>query len=228
MVFKKGEPAHNVSNLIGMKFGRLTVISRAENSKDNRSMWLCRCDCDGNEKIIKGKYLLNGNTKSCGCLSIESLIKRNVSSGKRNGESYSKIYYTWYNMISRCYKDVDGTSKYYKNKGIIVCEEWKIYENFRDWSINNGFSDELSIDRIDYDGDYEPSNCRWVDIFVQANNKSTNHMITFNGETKTLMQWSRKFNLNYGLLSSRIYRGCSIEELFIPKNEYYKNRGNNQ
>lgn len=215
MPFIKGNKPHNAIDLIGRRFGKLVVISRAENSKDDRSMWLCKCDC-GKEKIIKGKYLLNGNTKSCGCLSTELLIRRNIESGCRGGESYEKIYYTWYNMISRCKKGHGEDGENYKSRGISICKEWESYENFRDWSLENGFSENLTIDRVDNDGDYEPSNCRWTTVQVQANNRRSNHNVEFNGVTKTLADWSRFLNLDYGMLRARIKYGWGTDRLFSP------------
>jgi len=171
MPFKKGMVAHNFQNLTGKRFGRLVVIERKVNSKDGKANWKCVCDC-GKIIITKGKYLKSGETKSCGCLNIDKIIERNKSNKKRGGMSTTRIYQCWYNMISRCEKGFGTDYKYYKGKGIIVCDDWHDFNNFASWALNNGYSEELLIDRIDGNKNYEPSNCRWVDVYVQANNRT--------------------------------------------------------
>ena len=117
-------------------------------------------------------------------------------------------------MKARCYNPHNGFYHRYGGRGITVCDEWKNnFSAFRKWAMCNGYSDGLTLDRIDFDGNYEPSNCRWATSKEQANNKCTNHYVMFNGEKKTLKQWSESTGLSYPTLLGRIKRGWSIEKM---------------
>lgn len=151
-------------NLLGERFGMLTVIGEAP--KQGRwSCWLCKCDC-GREKIVKTDNLVRGFTKSCGC----STIKLQLKSRKVDMHSRDRLYRIYYKIKRRCNRP---NIKYYSNKGVKLCEEWNNdYYSFYNWAMNNGYKDNLSIDRIDTNGNYCPENCRWVDSIVQNRNKS--------------------------------------------------------
>lgn len=181
-------------DLTSRKFGKLTVEKYAF-SKNGRAGWLCKCEC-GNEKVVSSGDLLYGQVKSCGCL--HKATKHNLSN--------TKIYSAWKNIKARCYNKNSSHYNCYGARGISVCEEWKNnFMAFYNWSINNGYKEGLSIDRIDNNGNYEPNNCRWCDRITQANNTRTNHFITYNGKTQTITQWSRELGLSRGVLWNRIY-----------------------
>ena len=194
-------------DLTGQRFGKLTVIEKAETLNKN-ARFKCRCDC-GNEMIVESQKLRNGKTNSCGCLRIEAIKKANTT----HGQTKTRLYRIWHSMKSRCNYDFKGSERYY-GKGIKVCEDWEnSFESFRDWAMDNGYTDDLTIDRIDSDGNYEPSNCRWAGKLTQDNNRSSNKKIEINGELHTIAEWSRISGVKYETIRSRLSRGKSGNDL---------------
>lgn len=206
-----------VNDITGSKYGRLTVLSRAENNKRGQAMWLCRCDC-GNEVKVYGYSLVSGNTMSCGCIHKEQLATRNRENAKHRMRG-TRLYHTWHNMKDRCLRENHKQYADYGGRGITVCPEWSdSFEAFRDWALANGYRDDLTIDRIDNDGPYSPDNCRWATNREQSNNRRTNHTITHNGETHTLKEWSELYDIPYGLLKNRILKaGMPMEKALQKK-----------
>jgi len=194
-------------NLVGKKFGRLTVIERAENDKYKNACWLCQCEC-GNKKIIKGVNLVRGFTKSCGCLHKEKF--RHVTHNLTN----TRIFTIWMGIKKRCCNKKSSNYNLYGGRGITYCKEWEQFESFYNWAINNGYKDNLSIDRIDVNGNYEPNNCRWVDMKTQQNNTRRNHYITYKNETKTATEWAEFLGVGYWGFIHRINRGWNIDRIF--------------
>lgn len=202
----------NLKDISGQRFGRLIAIERTSyTSVSGGSIWLCQCDC-GNICKVTINCLTNGNIKSCGCLQNDC---RHINT-KTHGESKTRLYTIWRNMKGRC----NGTSgvqdlEHYKNRNITVCDEWageNGYLNFKKWALGNGYSDILSIDRINNNGDYTPENCRWATPKEQANNRRTN-IIVDNG--MTLTEYCEKYNLNYKLVVSRLYKGQDFHTAII-------------
>lgn len=196
--------AWNFKDLTGQKFGRLTVLSRSEPhiSKGGFVMvqWNCQCEC-GKICTVKSQSLTTGKTRSCGCLARELTSKRSRTHNKR----HTRLYNIWMNIKGRCCNKNNQKYYCYGARNITICDEWKDnFETFYEWSMNNGYADDLSIDRINNDGNYEPSNCRWTTNIEQANNKSINHFIEYNGESHTLAEWARIKGLSYKSLSLRI------------------------
>lgn len=200
-----------IKDLTGQKFGKLTPLYNVGKNKHNAALWLCQCDC-GNTHITKSSYLINGECKSCGCLIKE---KASITS-YRHGLSTTRIYKIWSGMKYRCNKNHSTKiHKNYKNKGIQVCDEWKNdFMAFYNWAMENGYQENLTIDRIDVNGNYEPDNCRWVTMKEQENNRNNNHYINYNNEIHILMEWSRILNINYDALRYRLKKGWSVEKAF--------------
>ena len=206
-------------DLTGQRFGRLVVIERAEDyirpNGQSQVQWRCKCDC-GNEKITVAYSLTHGLCTSCGCTRTERIVNMNYE----HGQSNSSLYRRWQHMKDRCYNPNDKRYKNYGRRGIKVCDEWLNYfENFYNWAINNGYQEGLTIDRIDVNGNYEPSNCRWADMETQSNNRTTNINITYQGQTKTLKQWCDIYNLNYKSAHAKIrYKNYSFQDV-LKENE---------
>lgn len=170
-----------VKDETGKRYGKLIVIKQAGLNSEKRMTWLCKCDC-GNEVIVTGKSLRNGSTKSCGCYKLET-SKKNGKKNKTHGETNSRLYNVWRGMKKRCRLESNDSYKHYGFKGIDVCEEWySSYEKFREWSLNNGYEDGLTLDRIDSLKNYTPDNCRWTDWKTQENNRCNNVIVTYKGK----------------------------------------------
>lgn len=180
-------------DLSNKRFGRLVVLEYA-----GKTVWKCRCDC-GNYKLVTAGHLKDGHTKSCGCLKNKYRAKN------------KRLLSIWRNMLERCDNENRRDSKYYHDKGITVCEEWRDYKKFEEWALNNGYSDNLTIDRVDENGNYEPSNCQWITISEQQKRRSSNIWIEHNGEIKILSDWAREYGINRATLKSRLEMGYTFE-----------------
>ena len=209
----------------GVVDSRWTVMARdkdmvQENGK-HFIMWKCICQC-GNIKTVYGSNLRSGKSKSCGCLSKEVAKTRdykNVNRPVKHGGAKTRLYYEWTHIKARCYNQ--NTSNYddYGGRGIIMCDDWNnSFESFRDWAIANGYNDNLTIDRIDVDGNYEPSNCRWATQKEQSNNRRNNIIVEINGEKKALKQWCEIYNKNYQRAHYRMRKlhWDATDAIFLP------------
>lgn len=198
---------NKLNDLTGQVFGRLTVLERAENGKGGKARWRCLCIC-GNVTVTQRDRLLGGNTKSCGCLKRECA----ANLAKIDGRSKERLYNIWYKMKQRC--NVPNAVNYanYGGRGIKVCEAWeKDYLAFRAWALENGYADNLSIDRIENDKGYCPENCRWISNKAQQRNRRNNRHIALDGETLTVAEWAERTGLTETTIRSRLRKGWSVE-----------------
>lgn len=203
--------------MIGKKFGRLTVLEELPERKHRNKVYKCQCEC-GNITNVIGTNLRSGKTKSCGCLYRKSNAKP--------GKSYTRLYHILKGMKDRCYR---ASYKYYTDyggRGIVICQEWlNNFMTFYNWAMNNGYRDGLTIDRIDTNGNYEPSNCCWVTQKQQCNNKRNCVYITYNDKTQTVTQWADELHCNRSTIYVRHRNGWTDEECLFGKgvnHEMYK------
>jgi hypothetical protein len=197
-------------DLVGQTFGRLTVIKQSK-SKKQHTMWVCQCEC-GNTVIVDASNLQTLHTKSCGCYRKE--IK---CLNQKHGMSNTRLHRIWTNMLTRAYNPNYSESNRYSERGISVIDDWRGssgFIKFADWAVSNGYNDKLTLDRIDNNKGYSPSNCRWAEWKIQQRNRGNNIRVTYNGEEKTLIEWSEILNFNYKKVKQRLYRGWDIERAF--------------
>lgn len=187
-------------DLTGQRFSRLIVLEHCGFDKRGESIWKCKCDC-GNEKNVLSSNLRGGKVKSCGCYATEVKTKH----GKARHNNRSRLYVIWWDIKSRTTKPNNEKYKYYGGRGIEMCNEWKNdFVSFQNWALENGYADNLTIDRIDVNGNYEPSNCRWITRAEQLNNRRNSRIIEYNGRKQTAKQWADEIGINYKTLLHRL------------------------
>ena len=201
-------------NLQGKRFGKLTVIEIAGWMREKHSrciMWKCKCDC-GNIIYVPTHSLNSGNTTSCGCKKIEFIARRS----RTHGMTKTRTYASWYAMKRRCSEKSKKHKKDYYDRGIKVCERWeKSFENFlSDMGVR---PEGMTLDRIDVNGNYEPSNCRWADATTQANNARSNYAIIYNGVKGGTLYWSEKTGIPASIIRCRIRAGWDVSDILNVK-----------
>lgn len=202
-------------DLTAQRFGRLTVIKRGENDSAGRATWACLCDCGQSKSGVKSAGLLRGETRSCGCLGRETRRQNGIKVGQAQVHSFSKSamlreYRCWESMIARCHNPKANGFHRYGGRGIAVCDAWRA--SFEQFARDMGPRPPgHSIERIDNDGPYNPSNCRWATRTEQANNRRTSRLLTANGKTRTIADWARETGLSWHTLYHRVDRGWSAD-----------------
>lgn len=208
-------------DLTNMKFGRWTVLSRADDkvlsSGYHVIMWNCRCDC-GNLGIVRGKSLTGGISKSCGCYQRELMGKR----ASKHGDAGTRLYAIWNSMRQRCNNTRSRAYANYGGRGIKICDEWNDYAVFRDWAMQSGYDPnairgEMTLDRIDVNGDYSPYNCKWSNMQEQARNRRESINLTYNGETHALTEWANIVHMDYTTLWKRYRQNLNPEAILKRK-----------
>ena len=211
----------NNKDIANQKFGNLTALYPAFSVKKYGVLWACSCSCGSPMTVLAStNQLIFGSKKHCPDCGNES-----------HGLTKSRLYHVYIAMKRRCSELKDPAYNNYGGRGISVCDEWKnSFIAFKDWAIQNGYKDKsgLSIDRINNDGNYEPSNCQWVSKRIQDNNKRTNNYHTINGQTKTLTQWADEYQISVSTLRFRLRRGIPFETaLTTPINAAFSRKAVN-
>lgn len=190
-------------DITGEKYGRLTAICPTDKrTKGGGYIWHFKCEC-GTEKDIPSNSVRTGLIKSCGCVA------------KPHGMTNTRLFNIWVDMRQRCDNPNSTNYNIYGGKGISVCDEWKDFKTFAEWSFKNGYDKNLSIDRIDGSKGYYPENCRWATNKQQARNQSRNCLITYNGETHCIAEWSEILGISSVALRLRLTRyNYTIEDAF--------------
>ena len=199
-------------DLTGKRFGNISVIRfdgyKQFNDGRKRKKYYCKCDC-GKEFSVMGGALTSGNTTSCGCKRYKFDNTKHIT----HGMTKSSLYRVWVNMKDRCNNSNCKAYKNYGGRGIKVCREWnESSEVFMDWAVHNGYRQGLTLDRVDVNGNYEPSNCRWETMKKQANNRRNNATIEFEGESHTVTEWSEIVNIHRDTITYRLKQGWSVKD----------------
>lgn len=202
----------------GQKYGSLTVVSFSHMDKHNSANWKCICEC-GAFKTVSRPHLTSGDIKSCGCL------KREIN----HKQSSSKLYYVWVAMIDRCRNPNNKSYKYYGARGIKVCEDWSDFREFHLWAEESGYSEDLTIERKDVDGDYHPSNCEWIPFSDQAKNKryklprsGVRNVTWHEASKKWYVRVFKNGELFYRKLFSNFNEACSVAKKMNEKSQEEK------
>jgi len=205
---KKGNRFKDLRN---QRFGKLLALEPIKKSYDANYYWLCICDC-GKEKTILSSNLVRGISTTCGC----GKIKLGEVTTK-HGMTKTRIFKIWAGIRKRCNNSKCESYKHYGGRGIVISEKW---DNFIDFynDMKEGYADDLSLDRIDPNGNYEPGNCRWATSKTQNRNRRNNNVITFNNESKTLSEWAELSGNNYTVINYRIRKGWDVEKAIFSPN----------
>lgn len=210
-------------DITGQRFNRLVALRKIGTNAQKQDVWRCQCDC-GKETDVSSRSLITGHTKSCGCLQREKAARIGDRS-RTHGDFGTPLYGIWGAMKRRC---LNPNTKYYKDyggRGINVCDEWLEYSNFKEWSLSHGYEDNkrLSIERIDVNGNYEPSNCCWIPLKHQARNTRRSRHVTYKGSPYALSEVAEITGISMRTIQGRYDRGWSPEQIFetpLRKNQY--------
>lgn len=203
------------TDLSGVRFGRLVAIAPTnERTSGNNIVLKCVCDC-GNVTYVGSGALKIGQTKSCGCWRKD----RATTLNKTHGGGHERLYSVWMDMRRRCNDPSMKGYQDYGGRGITLCDEWRDYSNFREWALSNGYEPtaqhgKCTLDRIDVDGNYEPSNCRWVSVSQQQLNKRNSLLLTYKGKTQNAALWDRELGFPRGTVVKRYRRNWDYERIF--------------
>ncbi len=217
VMFQK-HPANYIKACMGERYGRLIIIEDLgyylKNGHKRPDHYVrCICSCGNIVEEVSFRKVKNGQTQSCGCLQKE----RTSVATKKHGLSSDKLYYIRNTMINRCYDKNLPKYKNYGARGIKVCDEWLNKENgfinFYNWAVDNGYQEGLTLERKDVNGNYCPENCCWIPAQEQAKNKTTTIYLTYKGETKTLADWARELNIDWGTLYYRYSKGWDSNKI---------------
>lgn len=208
-------------DITNQRFGKLTAIKRVEDYISPKGyavqQWIFKCDC-GKEIVRKKNLVVRGECCSCGCEKSKRMTELNKHTKVKHGKRNTRLYRIWTSMKTRCFNKNNPAYKFYRERGISICEEWiSNFSSFYNWSIENGYNSKLSIDRINNDGNYEPHNCRWVDTKTQNRNKRSNFFIEYNGERKCLSEWSEIYGFDPRLVRHRILKDKEYFKCLIAK-----------
>lgn len=199
--------------MIGCKFGKLTVIGDAGTDAAGRAIWECVCDC-GNRCIVRGLELRTNHTRSCGCLKAQISAKTHTL----HGQTGLPLYICWNNIKQRCNNPKATGYANYGGRGIHICDEWADdFKNFQDWAMMNGWTEGLTIERKDVNGDYCPENCIWITKTEQKYNRTDSHHITYEGRTQTLAQWAKELGISPATLRYRLKNWPLERALMLKK-----------
>ena len=189
-------------DITGVRFANLVAVSPAK-AIGQQAAWHFQCDC-GTRKVIRKSHVTGGRTKSCGCLKTTTT----------HGLSHTRLWATWKAMKQRCSNPKTAAYHRYGGRGIAFTPEWETFEPFLKWSLENGYADDLELDRIDNDGNYEPNNCQYITHRANSQKTSACRTVILNGETISVAQRASSLGLLIGTVNARIARGWPIEKIF--------------
>lgn len=214
-------------DLAGRIFSRLTVTGEADaryvlraGVRTRQRLWLCVCDC-GSKTVLSGDALVSGNTKSCGCLNLDKLVARSTTHGHKPRTGMSRTYRIWLGMLERCLYKTSRDYAGWGGRGIKVCDRWRKFAAFLEDMGEAPVG--LSLDRRDNNGNYNKQNCRWATCKEQHNNKRSNRVLDYAGESLTVSQWAERTGIHKSALRYRLEAGWSIEEALTTKVNYSNN-----
>lgn len=201
------------NEIIGVKYGRLTIIQDLGTRKPKYKRYvLAQCTCGIKREFMLGR-LRTGHTKSCGCWNIEMMVQR----ATRHGLVKHPLYSVWLGLKKRCYSDKEKSYPDYGGRGITVCDEWlNDFTAFYEWALENGYAKGLEIDRRNNSGNYEPGNCRFVPRIINAGNRRSNRLITFNGQTLIMADWAKELGMRYDKIRYRMNAKWPIDKVLNP------------
>lgn len=214
--FIKGSGVHDLTK---QRFGQLEVIGLSE-IRDKRSFWLCQCDC-GKQKVVRSDALISYKTVSCGCLKKKQ-DRINLTANHKGNQTKERLYHVWASMCQRCCNPNSHSYANYGGRGIAVFEEWKRdYRNFKKWAYENGYKENLTIERIDVNGSYCPKNCCWIPFSLQGRNQRRTVRATIDGVTQPLINLSEQYGLKHATVRNRYHSGYRQKEYLLYQGNLY-------